>query len=48
MFSFHFIGINSFWYACDVNLDRMSTYLQKIKIYVENITSVNYSSVEDK
>ena len=48
MFSFHFIWTNSFWYACDVNLDRISTYLHKIKIYVENTTSVNYFSVEDK
>ena len=44
----HFIWINSSWYACDVYLDRMSTYLQKIKIYVENIASVNYFSAEDK
>lgn len=48
MFSCGFIWINSFWYAYDVYLDRMSTYLQKIKIYAENITSVNYFSVEDK
>lgn len=48
MFSSGFIWINPFWYACDVYLDRMSTYLQKIETYVENITSVNYFFAEDK